>query len=156
SAPLLTSLVGKPAGVQASFYSRVSLPVGIALVLLMGASPALRWFRQSGMSWLAWLAPGLAGAPAGAAPGAIARGRGPGWLTLIAVAGFALGVNAAVALRHFRRGWIYGAGYVGHVGLAVMVLGIALSSSLGRSERLELTLGRKVESLGYAVTYHGA
>ena len=155
SAPLLTSLVGKPAGVQTTFYSRVSLPVGIALVLLMGASPALRWFRQNGISWLAGLVPGFAGALAAAIPAAIGGARDPGWLTLIVVAGFALGVNVAVALRHFRRGWMYGAGYLGHAGLAVMVLGIALSGSLGRSERLELAHGRAVKSLGYTLTYRG-
>jgi cytochrome c-type biogenesis protein CcmF len=155
SAPLLTALVGKPAGVQTAFYERVSLPVGIALVLLMGVSPALRWFRQNGVSWLAGLLPGLVGAIAVAVPAALAGARAWGWLALIAVAGFALGVNVAVALRHFRRGWMYGAGYLGHAGLAVMVLGIALSASLGRSERLELTPGRTVKSLGYSLTYHG-
>jgi cytochrome c biogenesis factor len=100
--------------------------------------------------------PGLGGALAAAVPSALAGARDPGSLALIAVAGFALGVNVAVALRHFRRGWTYGAGYLGHAGLAVMVLGIALSSSLGRSERLELAQGRTVKSLGYALTFHGA
>ena len=155
SAPLLTSLAGKPAGVQTSFYGRVSLPVGIVLVVLMGASPALRWFRQDGASWLAGLLPGLAGAVLVTAPAYAAGVRDGGYLVLIAVAGFALGVNVAVAVRHFRRGWMYGAGYLGHAGLAVMVLGIALSTALGKSERLELARGQTVESLGYALTYEG-
>jgi cytochrome c-type biogenesis protein CcmF len=155
SAPLITSLMGKPAGLQPSFYSSVTLPIGIALVLLMGLSPALRWFRQSGLSWLSGVWPGVAGAVLVTGSAMLAGARDPGYLTLIAVTGLAIGVNVAVAVKHFRRGWMYGAGYLGHAGVAVMALGIALSSTLGKTQRLELPRGHQVQSLGYSLTYRG-
>ncbi len=153
TAPLLTALAGKPSGLQAEFYQRVSLPIGIALVLLMGLSPALRWYRQSELSWLAGLLPGIAAALLVTVPAYMLGAHAPGLLALVAAAGLALGVNAVVAVRVFRRGWMYGAGYLGHIGIAVMVLGMALSSTLGKSQRLELAQGQPAHALGYTLTW---
>jgi cytochrome c-type biogenesis protein CcmF len=96
----------------------------------------------------------VAGALA-AAVAALAGMREPGHLALTALAGLALAVNAVMTVRLFRRGWAYGAGYLGHVGIAVMVIGMVVSSSLGRSERLRLVEGQPAQALGYTLTYHG-
>ncbi len=155
TAPLLTRIFGKPAGVQPAFYQSVTLPLGIALVVLMGLSPALRWYHQRGLSWIAGMVPGLAVSALVVALAVLAGVRQPGYLALIAVTGLALGVNATVALKLFRRGWLYGAGYVGHLGVGVMVLGMALSTALGKSERLTIAEGAHAQSLGYDIAYHG-
>jgi cytochrome c biogenesis factor len=152
TAPLLTRLFGPPARVENTFYETVTLPFGIALVLLMGVSPALRWFRQQGLGWLSALTPGVAGAALVAVPAYFAGLRQPGLLMVTAVSGLALGVNVVVAARLFRRGWMYGAGYLGHAGIAVMVLGMVFSTGLGKNERLQLVPGRPVRSLGYELT----
>ena len=43
SAPLVTRLFGPPANVQTSYYNLVNAPLAIAMGLLLGISPLLRW-----------------------------------------------------------------------------------------------------------------
>ncbi|OGF14873.1 MAG: hypothetical protein A2W00_05860 [Candidatus Eisenbacteria bacterium RBG_16_71_46] len=155
TAPLLTAIAGKPAAVSTKFYEQVSLPLGIALVLLMAVAPALRWSRQRGVGWIAAMAPGLIAAVVLSLVAFLAGVREQAVLALTAFAGLALGVNAAVTVKHFRRGWAFGAGYLGHVGVAVAVLGMVISSALGRSERVTLSAGTPVQALGYTLTYQG-
>ena len=153
--PLLTAMFGKPASLDTKFYEFVSVPIGIVMILLMALAPALRWTRQQGFHWLRGLAPGVIGAlllPGGLL---VAGVRQPGALGLSAVSGMALGVNAAVSVRLFRRGWSYGAGYFVHVGIAVMVLGMVASAMLGQSKRVTLVPGRPVEALGYQLEFRG-
>jgi cytochrome c-type biogenesis protein CcmF len=82
---------------------------------------------------------------------ALAGVHSAGMLALAAVSGLALGVNAWVSARLFRRGWSFGAGYLVHVGIAVMVFGMIASSVLGHSQRVTLEAGRPVEALGYTL-----
>jgi cytochrome c-type biogenesis protein CcmF len=156
TAPILTALSGRPSNVSIEYYKLISVPLGVALVLLMAVAPALRWTRQQGLHWLTALAPGLAFGLAGAGIAFAAGIRDAAALALVALSGAALGVNAAVTVRLFRRGWSYGAGYLGHVGVAVMVLGMVISGTLGRSERVRLVAGEKVERLGYTLEFSGA
>ncbi|HTR96264.1 MAG TPA: cytochrome c biogenesis protein CcsA [Candidatus Acidoferrales bacterium] len=46
SAPLLTRLFGPPANVQTGYYNLVNAPLAIALGLLLGISPLLRWRKH--------------------------------------------------------------------------------------------------------------
>jgi cytochrome c-type biogenesis protein CcmF len=153
--PLITSLSGKPANVQPTFYHGVALPLGLAILLLMALAPALRWTRQQGLSWMALLPPGVAAGALALAFAIPAGLRDPVWIVLLFASGLGLGVNAWMALRLFRRGWMFGAGYLGHVGVALMAVGIATSVSLGKSQRLVLPQGHKVEALGYTITFEG-
>ena len=155
TAPVLTAIAGKPASVQPAFYHAVSLPMGIAVVLLMALAPALRWSRQAGLSWLKALLPGFAVGVLALVAGVIAGIRQPSHIALLTTTGIALGVNAVWMTRLFRRGWVYGAGYLGHVGIAVMVLGMLVAGTLGRSQRLRLVQGAPQQALGWEVTYQG-
>jgi cytochrome c-type biogenesis protein CcmF len=46
SAPLITRLFGPPANVQTSYYNLVNAPLAIAMGLLLGISPLLRWRKH--------------------------------------------------------------------------------------------------------------
>jgi cytochrome c-type biogenesis protein CcmF len=46
SAPLITRLFGPPANVQTSYYNLVNAPLAIAMGLLLGLSPLLRWRKH--------------------------------------------------------------------------------------------------------------
>ena len=156
AAPVLTSLAGKPASLEAGFYQRITIPLGLATVLLMAIAPALRWSKQAGWSWLAALLPGLiAGLVTAVALSAAGLVRDPARLALLAAAAVALAINATMTVRLFRRGLRYGAGYLGHAGIAVMVLGMILSASLGRTERLPLPRGEARVAMGFRLTYLG-
>jgi cytochrome c-type biogenesis protein CcmF len=154
-APLLTAMAGRPASVRATFYQSMSVPLGGLLVVVMAVAPALRWSRQLGLGWVMALVPGFAGAVAAFAGALLLGARDPSHLALIAIAGLALAINLQMTVRLFRRGWFYGAGYLGHAGLAVMVLGMVMSTALGRSERVTLRTGETRSALGYSLTYRG-
>ena len=155
AAPLLTAMAGRPAGLQTSFYQAVAMPFGLAILVLMALAPALRWVRQQGLSWMSLLPPGLVVGAVTMVTAVLAGLRDVGYLLLLFATGAALGVNAWMAAKLFRRGWRFGAGYLGHAGIAVMVIGIAVSTSLGKSERLRLQEGVAVQSLGYSLEYAG-
>src|SRR5207247_2922400 len=46
SAPLITRLFGPPSNVQTSYYNLVNGPLAVALGLLLGIAPLMRWRRQ--------------------------------------------------------------------------------------------------------------
>ena len=155
TAPVYTALAGQPASVQPEFYRSVSIPLGIALALLMALAPALRWSRQQGLGWLDTVIPGLLLGAVALGAGLIAGMRAPAPLALLATTGIMLGVNALWMVRLFRRGWAYGAGHLGHVGVAIMVLGMVLAATLGRSQRVQLIEGVPAAALDYQLTYRG-
>jgi cytochrome c-type biogenesis protein CcmF len=138
-----------------AFYQSVSIPLAFVMLLLMAVSPALRWARQEGTSWIRALAPALLVGAVIAGLAFLVGLRASSMLALVGLAAFALGMNAIVTVRYFRRGWEYGAGYLGHFGIAVMVLGMVLSGALGKSERVKLPQGRPVPALGYTLVYQG-
>ena len=155
TAPVYTALAGRPASVQPEFYHSISVPLGIALALLMALAPALRWSRQQGLSWLETVIPGLVLGVAAAGAGLLAGMRAPAPIALLLTTGIMFGVNTLWMARLFRRGWAYGAGHLGHVGVAVMVLGMVLAATLGRSERVRLVQGVPGQALDYQLTYQG-
>ena len=46
SAPLITRLFGPPSNVQTSYYNLVNAPLAVALGLLLGIAPLMRWRQQ--------------------------------------------------------------------------------------------------------------
>jgi len=58
SAPLITRLFGPPSNVQTSYYNLVNAPLAIAMCLLLGIAPLIRWRQQEhtltgNRAWLA-------------------------------------------------------------------------------------------------------
>jgi cytochrome c-type biogenesis protein CcmF len=153
TAPVYTAFAGRPSSVRPVFYQMIAMPLGVALALLMALAPALRWSRQQGLGWLSAMIPGWVLGAAALAGGFLSGIRGLPSLALLATAGVALGVNAVWMLRLFARGWAYGAGYLGHVGIAVMVFGMVLAATLGKSERVRLVQGVPGRALGHALLY---
>lgn len=153
--PLLTGLAGKPANVRTEFYTLVTMPLALVVLLLMAAAPALRWTRQAGSNWLTVIGSGAFAGLVAMALAFLTGLRDPLWLALLAATGAMLGINLWVALQRFRRGWTHGAGHLGHVGIAVMALGIAVSGGYGRSQRVPLVQGQTQQVLGYSVTFRG-
>src|SRR5262249_56449363 len=46
SSPLITRLFGQPSNVQTSYYNLVNAPLAIAMGLLLGLAPLMRWRQQ--------------------------------------------------------------------------------------------------------------
>jgi cytochrome c-type biogenesis protein CcmF len=209
SAPLITRLFGPPANVQTAYYNMVNGPLAIAMGLLLGIAPLLRWRSHeipqrppalrgtlgavglgSGLlfvgsfllSWMhkldtMWvsifgivLLLWMVGALVFYAPVTIVAAVGAVVISLVAAVlgvrdampaavifamAFALVSNFGTTLRGFRAGWKHGVAYLGHMGAAVLLIGVIISSKYGQSAQVQLPLNQSRNALGYQLTFKG-
>jgi cytochrome c-type biogenesis protein CcmF len=173
--PLISELfTGNKASLAAPWFDRYTTPLAIALVLFAGIGPLLAWRR---ISWASakrvFLAPAIGAASTALVLGlATDAGSKPWALALFSLAAFALiglaeefwrGAAArrslsggslpaslmAVVSRNRRR---YG-GYIVHIGIVVLLIGIAASSSFQTKRDLNLRPGQSGVVDGHTVTY---
>jgi cytochrome c-type biogenesis protein CcmF len=170
--PLISELfTGTKSSLAAPWFDRYTTPLAILLVLFTGIGPLLAWRR---VSWntakRVFLVPSLVAAAMGALfTDAVHK---PWAFALFVFATFALvgllqefwrgaaarrslkGGSMATALvgvvsRNRRR---YG-GYIVHIGIAVLLIGIAASSSFQTNRDVDLKPGESAVIDGYDVTY---
>ena len=173
--PLVSEFfTGERHSLAAPWFDRYVTPLGVALVLFTGIGPLLAWGRLSSSSartLLLW--PGLA-----AAATAIVllvssdAGAHPWALFLFAFAAFALVAlggefrRAGVARRRltgepfpralaraFARNRRRYGGYIVHSGIALLLIGIAASSSFQTNRDVRLAVGESAEVGDYTLTY---
>jgi cytochrome c-type biogenesis protein CcmF len=173
--PLISELfTGEKASLAAPWFDRYTTPLAIGLVLFTGIGPLLAWRR---ISWdsarRVFFAPAIVAALAGLGLALFTDAAESIWaLALFAFAAFALtglaqefwrgaaarrslsGGSTATALvaavsRNRRR---YG-GYIVHIGVAVLLVGIAASSSFQTNRDLRLAPGESAVVDGRTVTY---
>jgi cytochrome c-type biogenesis protein CcmF len=169
--PLVSGMVGQPRVVGAAYYERAAGPLFAALLALMAAGPLVPWRHAGAAFWRSLLWP--AGAFAFLLAALLVAGVRslPALLGIplaIAVAGTVLyeytraagrwrlaggGWSRAVALVGKRRRR-YGA-YLAHLGLAVLVLGLAGSHFWQSEKDVTLQPGQQVSVAGYTLTYAG-
>jgi cytochrome c-type biogenesis protein CcmF len=175
--PLIAEFfTGTRSSLGAPWFDRYVTPIGVLLVLFTGIGPLLAWGRLSRSAArrvLVW--PTLAAVVAAIVLGVATDAADSPWaLFLFAFAAFtfvALGQefwragSARRALtgdglpsamfgaisRNRRR---YG-GYVVHVGIAILLVGIAASSSFQTNRDLRLDVGESASVGDYEVTYEG-
>ena len=165
---------GVKVSVGAPFFNRMTLPLIAALLFLLGVGPALPW-RAATREELRtrFVAPGLAAAAA------IAIAAAFGTRNLYAYAAFAFagwaaasnlgefwrgararmrtkGEGAGVALVRLVRsnGRRYG-GYIAHLGVLAMAVGIAASSAFRSEVERTLRPGETLEIEGYRLRFDG-
>jgi cytochrome c-type biogenesis protein CcmF len=173
--PLISELfTGDKASLAAPWFDRYTTPLAILLVLFTGIGPLLAWRR---VSWASakrvFVKPAIFAAVVGAILlVATDAGHKPWAFALFLFAAFALagltqefwqGATArrslsggslpaalgAVVSRNRRR---YG-GYIVHIGIAVLLIGIAASSSFQTNRDIDLRPGQSAVVDGYAITY---
>ncbi len=172
--PLISEAVtGKPASVGPPWFGRYVVPLALLLTLLSGIGPVMAWRRVTpAMLRRLLLIP--AGIAVGLAVVLLAAGLGDEPLALImfcvaaftiavVVQEFSRGVRARRAMsddsvpaalvslvrRNRRR---YG-GYIVHVGVAVLFVGIAASTAFKDVRDVALTPGERATVGDYEVTY---
>lgn len=166
--PLVAELVrGVKVSVGEPFFNRMSLPLMVALLFLMGVGPALPWKKAPGPELRGKLLPGvILGLLAGAA-GLVAGARNPYAILAFAFAAFAAAVNigefvsgANARVRAHGEAWPvalsrlvagnrrrYG-GYIAHLGIVLVALGVAASGTFKTEREATLKPGETITLAG--------
>jgi cytochrome c-type biogenesis protein CcmF len=166
--PLIAeALNGEQLSVGAPYFNRMTAPVGLTLLFLMAVAPALPWRKASGEVLHRRLL-----IPAWAAAAVLVVCVVAGVRGLGALAAFGLGTFAAatairqlvVSVRAARRqgssvartftGRSNG-GMVVHIGVVVVAVAFAASSSFSESRQFRLAPGQSASLSGHTVTYLG-
>ena len=160
--PLVSGLFGLERVVGTPYYERAAAPLFAALLALLAIGPLLPWRRAGRPTMRALRWPAAAAALALVVLGAAGSRSVPVLIavplaaaaaaTVLTEYGRAVVRKPEVLVRKRRR---YGA-YLAHLGLVVVVVGVA-ASHLGQQEK-EVTLapGGKVTLAGYTLTYTGS
>lgn len=148
--------------VGAPYFQRMSMPIGLALLFLMAVAPVLPWRKTTGetlghrLEWPAWV--GVAALVVAVVVGA--RGLAP--LMAFGLGGFAAGAALrTLVLATRRQGWrgLVGrtnGGMVVHLGVILIGVAIAASTSFIRQGEFNLAPGASATIAGHTITYEGA
>ncbi len=155
SSPILTGLVGKASQVDISFYDRVNLPVAIVMALLLGVTPFLGWGGDKTASLLRRLSLPLVLTALAGVIAFVAGVTEPTMLLFTAMSAFALISNSIIAFRQYRSGFLGLGGPIGHIGAALLMLGIVGSGNFTESRKVLLKENEPQSVFGYEVTFRG-
>src|SRR4029453_2383377 len=159
--------VGRP------YFDSMAVPIGAALLFLMGVVPALPWGAATGEQVRRALLPPLAGAALLALVGFAAGARNPWTILTLAFGGSAAqvtfgelllpvrqrmrshgeGLGRAFGEANLRRGRRRFGAYVVHSGAVVVIVAIAVSSTMGTSRELQLREGESATIGSYTLTF---
>jgi cytochrome c-type biogenesis protein CcmF len=156
SSPLFTDILyGRKSAVDISYYSRTTMPLGIAIGLLAGIGQLLWWTRSDLRLFVRALIPPAAAGLLTAGTAITLGATQPMPIVLLAAAGFALVANLQVGWRLARVNPGLAGGAIAHIGVAVMILGFVVSSEYDTKQTVSLPQGKSVEALGFRLTYEG-
>ncbi|HEV3310670.1 MAG TPA: cytochrome c-type biogenesis CcmF C-terminal domain-containing protein, partial [Chloroflexota bacterium] len=171
--PLIAeATTGQRLSVGAPYFNRVAVPIALALLFLMGVGPLLPWGAARLEETLERLVLPAAAAVAMLALLVLAGVRGTGALAFFGLATFVASATWFSFMRDLRarqhstgEPWFQAvpllvranprryAGYLAHVGVLFVVVGIAASQSFSSSAERTLNLGQTMRLDGYTMTF---
>ncbi len=158
---LIEAINGDRLAVGSPYFDRMTGPIGLALLFLMGMSPLLSWRRTSGETLREkTLGPAWVGAVF-LMVAVVVGARG--WMSLVAfaLAGFVVGSAARTLLLGVRRrgpaGFTgrTGGGMIAHIGIALLAVGFVASQSYSNESEVRLTEGQTVNVAGHSIEFLG-
>lgn len=151
STPLITMLLGSPSNVSGGFYNNTSLPLAAALVILLTITPLLgnRGSSESRLKQYWWVV--VIGLLSLVIPFKLGVYH-PVILATIIFSVTAVIINMVAAKNKENLSW---PAAVTHVGLAMMVIGIVISSAASQSVILTLEKQESKQAFGKSFTYSG-
>lgn len=171
---VVEALRGKQMSVGRPYFDSMVVPVGAALVFLLGIGPALPWGRASREQIKRSLLPPIIGGVVLLVLG-YALGARNGWTLLtLAFGGYAAQVTlgemwrpvvqrmkrgeslmTATVQAQFNRGRRRFASYVIHAGAVIVIIAIAVSSTTRTQREVSLAKGQSTTIGAYTVTFLG-
>lgn len=166
--PLVAEAVrGVKVSVGEPFFNRMTLPMMVALLFLMGVGPALPWKRSAGPELKGKLTPGVIVGLLCGAFGIGAGARSPYAVLAFTFAGFAAAVNigefvsgSRARMKAHGESFVtalvrlvsgnrrrYG-GYVAHLGIVLVAVGVAASSTFKTEREATLKPGETITLAG--------
>jgi cytochrome c-type biogenesis protein CcmF len=155
SSPLITSIFGEPSNVDITFYLRTQLPLVIIVALILGVVPFLSWNKTSWNEFIKKISLPLSLAFLLTILAFILKVRFPIYLILMFVALLALVSNLFIFIQRGKRGLKFAGGYLTHLGVGLLLLGIITSSGYSESIKLTLPINEAKEAFEYKLTYLG-
>jgi cytochrome c-type biogenesis protein CcmF len=171
---IVEAVVGKQMSVGRPYFDSMVVPVGTALVFLLGIGPALPWGRASKEQLKKSLLPPLIGGVVVAAAGLLLGARNPwsvatllfggyaGWVTLRELITpvaqrMTRGENVATATTQalWKRGRRRFGSYIVHAGAVIVFVAIAVSSTTRTQREITLNKGQTATIGKYTVTFTG-
>lgn len=145
STPLVTMLIGSPQSLQTSFYNVVTLPLALCMAILLTA--LLFTGKQAKNAGSSKIAPGLLFLLLPLKIGIFSP------LLLLTIAAGGTAFFAAIWLRREKR--ISAGAAVVHMGSALLIIGIILSSAGSQTQAVHFVQGQPQSVSGYTLTYLG-
>jgi len=161
--------VGRP------YFDRMSVPIGVCLLFVMGVGPALPWGRTTGRQLRSALLPPLLTAAALAVLGFVLDVRNTWTLLALFFGGFTAHVTASELLlpvrqrmrshgesfveafgQAQRRGRRRFGAYTVHAGALLAIVAIGVSSTMGTSKEVQLRQGESITVGAYSLTFVNA
>ncbi len=174
--PLVVEAVrGVQMSVGRPYFDKMSVPIGVALLFLMGVGPALPWGRADREQLKSALLPPVVTAALLMFLGVLLGVRNAWTLLALAFGGFtaqvtvrelllpvrqrmrARGEGVAEAFRQAQsRGRRRFGAYIVHAGAVVVIAAVAVSSTMGTSKEVQLNKGESATIGAYTVTFVNA
>jgi len=175
--PLIVEAIkGVQMSVGRPYFDRMSVPIGLVLLFIMGVGPALPWGRATRDQMTRALVPPLIGAAIFVAIGAAVGARNGWTLATLALGGYTLQVTmremwlplrqrmrthgesvaGALVEAQFKRGRRRFGAYIVHAGAVIIFIGIAVSSTMQTSVEAQLRKGQSTRVGKYELTFLGA
>jgi cytochrome c-type biogenesis protein CcmF len=173
--PLVVEAIhGKQMSVGRPYFDSMVVPIGAALLFLLGIGPALPWGRATGEQTKRSLLPPIIGAVVLAAVGFALGVRNPWTVLTLAFGGYAaqvtLGQMWLPLMQRLRRGDSFSAAlvhgqlqrgrrrfgsYIVHAGAVIVIIAIAVSSTMKTTREVTLLKGQTASIGPYALTFTG-
>ena len=174
--PLVVEAVkGVQMSVGRPYFDKMTVPVGLALLFLVGVGPALPWGKASAEELKRALLPPFVGAMVFLLAGYALGVRHFWTLLTIAAGGYAAQVTlrelwtpirhrmrrgesagAAIVQAQWKRGRRRFGAYIAHAGVVIIFIAIAVSSSMVESKEIQLRSGEAVKVGSYDLKFLGA
>ena len=140
----------------ADFFERTAPPLALVIVLLVSIAPLFGW-RDTNVSKLLrslrWPAGGAIVCTSVAMLLGVTRLLPLGYVLL---ASFAVGSNVLLIVRTLRGGWLRIGGYLAHVGMGLLLLGVVGSYAYATEDvRMVIPQGETQSAFGHSLTFWG-